>query len=356
MHAPLALILSGARRSRTLRLLLALALGLAATIGAARAEDAAGFYAGKTIQLLIGYSPGGGYDANARILARHMGEHIPGHPTVVPQNMPGAGSLRVVNFLYNIAPKDGTVFATFGRGLAMQPLLEPGTTDFDATKLTWIGSITNEVSVCAFRREAGIHTFADMRAKSFTVGGTGSGSDTDIFPIMLRNLFHLRLKLVTGYPGGNDVVLALARGEVDGRCGWSWSSLQKESKAMLGAKALDVPLQISLTKHPDLPNVPLVTDLTTDKSELAAIRLIVSRQTMARPFAAPPGLPPERAAALRAAFDATMRDPAFVAEIERNDFEVRPVSGAEVEALVREVYASPPEVVARARDAVKDQP
>jgi tripartite-type tricarboxylate transporter receptor subunit TctC len=330
-----------------------LVAALFTSVSALAQEEAGKFYAGKTIQLLIGYSAGGGYDTYARVLARHMANHIPGHPTIVPQNMPGAGSLRVVEYLSDVAPKDGTVFATFGRGLATEPLLNPGTTHFDSTKLTWIGSITNEVSVCAFWHTSGIRSWEDMQHKSFTLGGTGPGADTDVFPQVLRNFFHLNFKLVTGYPGGNDVVLALQRGEVNGRCGWSWSSLQSREKALYDAKDLAITLQIALQKDVALPDVPLVMDLIQDPTEIAALKLIVSGQAMARPFAAPPNIPAERRDALRAAFDATMIDPAFLDEAKSNDLEVRPVDGKTVEALVRELYNSPPAVVELARQAIK---
>jgi len=228
-------------------------LGLAALLFAAlpaRAQDdTAAFYKGKTLQVIIGYSVGGGYDEYARVLARYMERHIPGNPTIVPQNMPGAGSLRAVNYLYNIAPKDGTVFATFARGEAMEPLFNRGATQFDARKLTWLGSITNEVSVCVFRADSGIKSWEDMQKKPFTVAGTGSGSDTDVFPNVLRNMFDLPLKLVTGYPGGSDVVLAVERGEVNGRCGWSWSSLMSRDRAMYEDKEINVTVQLALQKH-----------------------------------------------------------------------------------------------------------
>jgi len=335
------------------RAALALFLLLPCAAAARAADPVESFYSGKNIQLYIGYSAGGGYDTYARALARHMGEHIPGHPNIVPQNMPGAGSLRATNYLYNIAPKDGTAIATFSRGMAMEPLLNPQATQYDARRFTWIGSISDEVSVCAFWHSTGIRTLADMKAKPFTVGGSGSGSDTDIFAIMLKNLLHLDLKLVTGYPGGNDVVLAMERGEVNGRCGWSWSSVLSRSRTMLDQKQIYVTLQLGLAKHEDLPDVPLVSDLATDPNEAAAVKLIVSRQAIARPFAAPPGIPADRRDALRAAFDATMHDPAFLEEAKRSDLEVRPKSGAEIDQLIQELYASSPAVIALARQAIK---
>jgi tripartite-type tricarboxylate transporter receptor subunit TctC len=328
---------------------------LAAIIGAsamAHAEDVASFYKSRTVTLDIGYSAGGGYDIYARVLARHLGDHIPGNPSVIPQNMPGAGSLKAVNYLYNLAPKDGTVIATFARGLAMQPLFDKQGIEFDAQKLNWIGSITNEVSVCAFRSDSGVATWQDMLTKAYTVGGTGSGSDTDVFPKVLRNLFHLQMKLATGYPGGEDVVLALERGEVNGRCGWSWSSLLSRNRSLYEEKQIYVPVQLSLQKHEDLSNVPLIMDETQDPNQKAALKLIFARQTVARPYAAPPDVPPERIKALRDAFMATIQDPDFLDEAKKTDLEVRPVAGEDVQKLVGELYQSSPEVVKIAADAV----
>jgi tripartite-type tricarboxylate transporter receptor subunit TctC len=326
---------------------------LLAAPNAFAADDAASFYKGRTVTIDIGYSTGGGYDLYARVLARHLGDHIPGKPSVVPQNMPGAGSLKVVNYLANVAPKDGTVIATFARGMAMQPLFDKTGIEFDAQKLNWIGSITNEVSVCAFRSDTGIKTWQDMLTKSYTVGGTGSGSDTDVFPDVLRHMFHMKIKLVTGYPGGSDVILAMERGEVDGRCGWSWSSVKSTKYDLYEKKEIVIPVQLALKKHPDLPNVPLVTEETKDPKELAALKLIFGRQSVARPYATAPGVPADRVAALRKAFDDTMKDPAFLAEAEKTKLEVEPVSGQEVQDLVAELYQSSPEVVKIAAEAVK---
>jgi tripartite-type tricarboxylate transporter receptor subunit TctC len=326
---------------------------LVAAPNAFAADDATNFYKGRTVTIDIGYSTGGGYDLYARVLARHLGDHIPGKPSVVPQNMPGAGSLKVVNYLANVAPKDGTVIATFARGMAMQPLFDKTGIEFDAQKLNWIGSITNEVSVCAFRSDTGIKTWQDMLTKSYTVGGTGSGSDTDVFPDVLRHMFHMKIKLVTGYPGGSDVILAMERGEVDGRCGWSWSSVKSTKYDLYEKKEIVIPVQLALKKHPDLPNVPLVTEETKDPKELAALKLIFGRQSVARPYATAPGVPADRVAALRKAFDDTMKDPAFLAEAEKTKLEVEPVSGQEVQDLVAELYQSSPEVVKIAAEAVK---
>lgn len=320
------------------------------------ADPVAAFYAGRTVTILVGFTTGGGYDLYARTLARHLGAHLPGHPNVIVQNMPGAGSLKVVNYLYALAPRDGATLATFARGMVIDPLLDHNPADqFDAPKFNWIGSISNEVSVCAFLASSGIRTWHDMQTKPATLGGTGPGADSDIYPAMLHNFFHLPFKVVSGYPGATEVNLALERHEIDGRCGWSWLSLISRSKALYQSGQINVTLQIGLRRIPELPTVPLVTDLTTDPNVRAAIRLLVSRQAMARPYAAPPAVPAERVRALRAAFDATMRDPAFLAEVERQRLEVTPVSGEAVEALINEIYGAPPAVVALARQAVKER-
>jgi len=311
------------------------------------------FYAGKQVSLYIGYSAGGGYDTYARVLARHIGKHIPGNPTVVPQNMPGAGSLTLANFLYNIAPKDGTVLGTIGRGLAMEPLLGGAGTRFDATKYAWIGSMNNEVSVCVSWHTSPIKSVEDMRTHELIVGGTGSGSDTDTFPVVLSNMLGLKIRLISGYPGGNDVLLAMERGEVDGRCGWSWGSVVAVRPEWLAENKITVLLQMALDKHPDLPNVPLVTDLARNEDERQAMELIFARQVMGRPYLAPPGIPSERVDALRQAFDATLKDPEFLADAARIDLELNPVSGDAIESLLARIYSASPTAVRLASDAIR---
>jgi tripartite-type tricarboxylate transporter receptor subunit TctC len=343
------------------RYFLAAAFSLVTSVVAASAApaptDLATFYKGRAVQLLIGFGPTGGYDTYARTLARHMGKHIPGNPTIVPQNMPGAGGLKVANYIYNVAPKDGTAFAIFARGIPMERLLgRTAGPQFDATKFTWIGSITDEPSVCAFWHQAGIKTWEDMKTKAYKLGGSGVLTDLDIYSNVLHNMFHLKSRLISGFPGGSDVVLSMQRREVDGRCGWSWSSLAGLDKQMLDQNLLTIPLQLATEKIPELPDVPLVVDLTDDPKEKAALRLIFSRQIMARPFAAPPGLPPERVKVLRDAFNATMKDPAFLAEMQRMKLDVRPVTGEKLDELVQEVYGYPADVVKIAADSIKIPP
>jgi tripartite-type tricarboxylate transporter receptor subunit TctC len=337
-------------------ILLALAAGLRGpAVTPAAADPVADFYSGRTMQVLIGFSPGGGYDLYGRTLARYMGRHIPGNPKLVPQNMPGAGSLKVANYLYGIAPKDGTALAHFAPGVMFEPLLGHGDgVQFEATKFTWLGSASREASVCAFMTSTGIKSWQDMRTKSYIIGASGGGAESDVFPTVLRNMFHLPLKIVAGYPGGTEITLAMERHEVDGRCGWSWTSLLSRSKALLDSKAIDVVLQIALQKTKDLPDVPLIVDVADNAEQKAALKLIVARQSIARPFAAPPGIPADRARALRDAFAATMQDPDFIAEAKSQNLDVEPVTGAEVEMLIRDVYASSPEAVQLATSSMKE--
>jgi tripartite-type tricarboxylate transporter receptor subunit TctC len=321
---------------------------------AAHAQSAANFYKGKNVDLLIGYSVGGGYDVYARMIARHLGKHIPSEPNVVPKNMEGAGSLRLANWLYNVAPKDGTVIGTIGRGTGFDPLLGHKAAQFDGTKFNWIGSANDEVSVCvAWTARAKVKKFEDLLHTELTVGGTGSAADTDQFPRILNGVLGTKMKIVTGYPGGNDVNLAMERGEVDGRCGWSWSSVKSTRASWLTDHKITVLMQLSLTKHPDLPDVPLVTDLAKTEEQRQILRLIFARQVMGRPYLAPPNVPADRVAALRSAFTGTMEDKDFLAEAEKAQLEITPVSGEAVQKLVNEVYQTPPEIAKKAADLLK---
>jgi tripartite-type tricarboxylate transporter receptor subunit TctC len=312
----------------------------------ARAQGVADFYRGKTITMLIGYTSGGGYDLYARVLSRHMGRHIPGNPVMVPQNMPGAGSLRVAGFLYSAAPKDGTTLGMFGRGIAMEPLIGSTGAGFDARRFTWLGSGSDQVSLCATWHTSPVKTWDDMRKLPFTVGGEGPGSDPDMFAITLKNLLGAKLKLVSGYPGGPEVNLAMERGEVDGRCGWSWSSIKITRSDWLRDKRINLALQMALQKSPELPDVPLVMDAARNDRERAILRLVLARQAMGWPFMAPPDLPAERAQALRKAFDDTMKDPEFLAEAKQRLLEVNPMSGADIDKLVADLYQTPPDIIA----------
>jgi tripartite-type tricarboxylate transporter receptor subunit TctC len=336
-----------------------IAVAAAATFGivllaaAAGAQSAAEFYRGKSIELDIGYSVGGGYDLYARLIARRLGVHVPGTPTVVPRNMEGAGSLRLANYLYAAAPRDGTVIGAISRGAAFDPLLNEQGARFDASKFSWIGSANNEVSVCVALTSSGVAKFDDLYAEPLTIGSTGAADDTYQFPALVNAVLGSKFKIVTGYPGGNDVSLALERGEVQGRCGWSWSSIKTTRLNWVRNKRIVVLVQMSLSKHPDLPDVPLIMDLAKTDEQRQIFKMIFARQTMGRPYAAPPGLPADRLAALRKGFMDTMTNKEFLDEAEQNKFEINPVNGEQLEALVKEVYRTPPEVAKKAAAMVQ---
>jgi len=315
----------------------------------AAAQGVAEFYRGRTVTIVIGFSVGGGYDLYARLLGRHLGRHIPGEPNVISQNREGAGSERATLYLFNAAPRDGTVIGTFSRSMAVAPLLTGA--PFDATKLTWIGSISRDVSVCMTWRTSPIKTFDDMLAKPFTMGGLGKDADPDIFSMMLRNMFGAKLKLVSGYPGTNDATLAMERGEVDGVCGISWSTARARHMDWIKAGQVNMPVQFGLHKETELPDVPTVFDLARSEEQTRMLRLILAGQDMARPYAAPPGIPDDRRKALVAAFAATMKDPEFLAEANKAQADVSPVTAAEIETLLAEVYATPKNIILKAAKA-----
>ena len=267
--------------------------------------------------------------------------------------MEGAGSLRLANWLAKAAPRDGTVFGTIGRGIAFDPLLGTEGAQFNAGEFGWLGSANDEVSVCAAWGKSGISRFEDLYVRPVFVGGTGAGADTDLFPKVMNSILGTKLRLVTGYPGGNDITLAMQRGEVEARCGWSWSSVKTNHPQWVKDGTIKLLVQLSLDKHADLPDVPLIMDLVKTPEQRAILRLVFARQVMGRPFLAPPGVPAERLAALRKAFIDTMADKEFLADAAKAKLEINPLDGENVQALVKEIYATPPEVAKQAAAALK---
>jgi tripartite-type tricarboxylate transporter receptor subunit TctC len=317
----------------------------------AAADSVEEFYKGKNVNLIIGYSVGGGYDLYARHLAKHIVKHIPGRPNMVPQNMTGAGSLRAASYIYSVAPKDGTVFGTFGRTMAITPLLTGGG-QFDGTKFTWLGSVTNEVSTCVTWHTSAVKTWADMLEKPVTLGGEGPGADPDVYALLYKNVFGAKVKLVTGYHGTSNLTLAMERGETEGLCGLSWSTLKSRHLQWMKDKKLNIIVQAAFKKQPELSDVPLITDVVKDKEQMQIIKLLLTTQELARPFAAPPGIPDDRKAALVAAFDKTMRDPEFLEEAQKLNLDVNPVSAKAIDAQLAELYATPKDVLEKAAQAI----
>jgi tripartite-type tricarboxylate transporter receptor subunit TctC len=319
----------------------------------ARAQSPAEFYKGRNVELYIGYSVGGAYDLYARTLARHLGKHIPGNPNVVPKNMEGAGSLRLANWIYNVGAKDGTALATIGRGTAFDPLLGSKGAQFQADRFTWLGSANNEVSVCVAWKTSGVSRLEDVMTKELIVGGTGQAADTDQFPRILNGTLGTKFKIVTGYPGGNDVTIAMERGEVKGRCGWSWSSVVATHKRWVDDKSINILVQLSLDRHPDLPHVPFVMDYAKTEDQKLIFKLIFARQVMGRPFLAPPGVPKDRTEALRKAFMDTMSDKEFLSDAAKAQLEITPVAGDAVERLVKEILQTPKPIADKAAEYIR---
>lgn len=315
------------------------------------AQSPEAFYRGKNVALVIGFSAGGGYDIYARALSRHLGRHVPGNPSIVAQNMPGAGSQKALEYLLNHAPKDGLTIGTFGRSLAIAPLIEKA--KYDPRRLEWLGSISSDASTCIAWHQSGIKTWGDLKTKQLTVGGLGRGSDPETYAVLLREMFKLNIKLVSGYPGTNDVILAMERGEVQGICGYSFSTLMASRKFWFDEGKVNILVQAALAKDPEIPaSVPLLLDLATDESQKLALQLILTPQTIARPFAMPPGTVADRVTAMRRAFMATMTDPEFLKDTKSARLEVDPTSGEGIAELYAKVYETPPSIIAIARRSI----
>jgi tripartite-type tricarboxylate transporter receptor subunit TctC len=340
--------MNGTRATKILCTTAAVAVITSAIGSAPVRAQTEGFFSGKTISLYIGNSVGGGYDLYARILARHMTKYIPGAPTIVPKNMEGGGSLRAANFMFNVAPRDGTAFATIGRGTAFAPLIGQRGANFDATKLTWIGSANDEVSACASWHTSGVTNVQDLFSKELVIGSTVASDDASQLPKVTNGLLGTKFKLVLGYPGGNEMNLAMERAETQGRCGLSWSSFAATHAEWIKSRKVNLLFQVSFAKHRDLPDVPLLLDLAKTPEERQILRLFAVRQVMGRPFFAPPDVPRDRANALREAFDRTMADTEFLAEATKAKLEINPVAGGKVEQIVNEIYQTPPDLVRRA--------
>jgi tripartite-type tricarboxylate transporter receptor subunit TctC len=319
----------------------------------AQAQNGPVSFAGKQVRLLIGFSPTAyGYDTYGRLLARYLGKYLPGNPLIVPENRPGAGSLSLASYMAHAAPRDGTEIAIVGRGIAMGPILDAPRIPpkFDSTTFAWLGSMNNEVGGFFVREPGPVKDFQDvLNGAVLKVGSTGAGGDQQIFTQALNVLFGTKLTPVAGYPGTQELMLAIERGELDGIVGYSWSVARSGNKEQLDNGSLKIILQVALNKHPDLPNVPLVTDLVKNPTDRQVLNLIFSRNLMGRPLLAPPGLNPAVAAALRKGFAEAMHDSDLIAEARKIDLELNFVSGEDVQALVERLYRSPPDVTARAQ-------
>ena len=310
------------------------------------------YFRGKTINIVVGAGSGDGYDLYSRLLSEYMGRHIPGEPRFMIQNMPGAGSLRATNFIWEVAPKDGTYFGSVGGGTATAGLLDTTNARFDARRFEWIGSMNSEVGLVLSWATSPFRTIDDVMQHDFIVGGGGPTSGNVVFPSVLNEVVGSKFKVIVGYKGTGEIAMAVERGELNGTASYHYSSIIGRNPDWLQKKQVNVLLQLSLRKHPLFPDVPLVTDLAQNEEQRAILNLVFARQEMGRPFMLPPQTPPAIVALLRRAFDATMRDPALLAEAERRKMDLnQPMSGEEIHALIDRLYLSSPAIIEKAAHA-----
>lgn len=341
---------------------LALVAGIAVTATAFAADDVASFYSGKRLKMIAAAGVGGGYDMYARLLARHLPDHIPGHPTIIVQNMAGAGGIVGANFLFNATQKDGTTIGALQRESALVQIMGKSGPKFRSEQFNWLGSLANEAGVCAFRTATGIKSFDDVFARTFSVGSTGENT-TEYFPALFNNLLGARFNLVRGYPSTSNVHIALERGELDGVC-QSWSSLKELGRAALKAGEMKPMLQVSLKPDPEMDKlgVPMV-DKYIDADHLAHgrtvadvktyFKIVLAPEAMGRPYALAPGVPEARVKAMRAAFEATAKDPKFLAEAKKLRRDIQLVTGEEIQAIVSELAGTPKTKLDELQDLLK---
>ena len=321
-------------------------------------ESVEQFYKGKQIQIVVGSSAGGGYDTYARLLARHLGDHIPGNPAVVVQNMSGAGSNRAAGYIYSVAPKDGTVAGAIFPGAILQPLLGGLPVQHEPAKFLYLGNANSDVYVCFVRADAPVKDFKDVLSTELIVGASGDGATTRDFPVMLNNLLGAKFKLVMGYPGSREIALAMERGEVQGVCGIGWTGIEILYPEWFAKGTIKPLVQLSVKGHRDLHDrkVPTTLEFARNDDERGVMELVYSQGVFGRPYVLPPGTPMDRVAALRKAFMSAFADPKLLAEAKKMNFDVEPMSGDDMQTLVSRLYATPANVVERAKQALTAKP
>jgi tripartite-type tricarboxylate transporter receptor subunit TctC len=333
------------------RAMLALALAIGAAANAVAQTDE-GFYKNKTVHLVLSTGVGGGYAAYGRLMARYMEGHLPGKPNILVESMPGAGGLRAANFLTHQAPKDGTTIAIVHSAVPFAPLLGNKGAQFDATKITYLGSIDHSSGMCISWAASPIHSWDDLLHKEFLVGSSGAGSAMEVYPAILNKLFGTHIKVIAGYEGGSDIYLAMERGEVHGRCGSMVTAIKVTRPDWIPQKKFTVPIVIAPEPHPEFPDAPVIMSFVKDDRQRAVFELLFATQESDRPVLAPPGLPEPRVKELRKAFIDTMQDPGFRAEADKQLLTIDWVSGEKLQATIDHVYGLPPEIVAYAREAM----
>jgi tripartite-type tricarboxylate transporter receptor subunit TctC len=323
-------------------------LPLAALVAPANSQSAAqsvaDFYRGKTITMAVGTSPGGDYDLRMRMVGRYLGKYIPGNPAVVATNMPGAGQMLVANWLANVAPKDGTAIVALSQNMPVHQATGASGVRYDVRKFHWIGNTTDTPNVINAWHTTGIHTIQDVMQRELVVGATGNASGSFLYPYALNQLVGTKFKIVTGYPGGNDINLAMERGEVGGRGSNSWASWKSTRPQWLAEKKVIVLVQVGVKRNPELPDVPTLQDLAKNDADRQVLTFISADTAISRPLVTCAGVPPERVEALRRAFDAAMKDPEFLAEAEKSKTDISPMTGEEAQKIAEATINAPAEV------------
>ena len=323
-------------------------------VPSAGAQSVAEFYQGRSVDFVVGSGAGGGYDIYARLLARRMGEYIPGKPTLIVKNVVGGGGLRATNLLYNVSPRDGSVIATVSRAMITAPVLGIDSAKFDAAKLTWLGNLTGEDSVCVAWHTAPVKTWDDLKKTRLIVGTAAPGTSTYTFPALLKNMFGAQFDMVTGYPDGSQAVLAMERGEVQSIC-QTYSTIKATHPSWIKEGTVNVLTVVSLRRNAELLGVPAAAEFAADKEQQQIIKIILGPELIGRPVFAPPALPTDRVKALREAFLATSKDSDFLADAARQNLEIDPTSGQEIQDLVSDILSAPPELMAKAQAMLAKQ-
>jgi tripartite-type tricarboxylate transporter receptor subunit TctC len=328
---------------------------LAVTNLPASAEAVADFYRGKQVRIVIGYGAGGGYDTYAKLLARHIGDHIPGKPTVIAQNMPGAGSRNAANWLYNVAPKDGTVLGVLSQTTPTDQALGQAGIKFDVRNFNWLGNMVVVNNIMIVWHQTGIRTIDDAKKRELAIGATGASSPSVLYPSVSNNLFGTKFRIVAGYPGGGDIMLALERREVDGRGSDSWASLKANNPDWIRDKKVNILFQVGPRREADLPDVVLWRELGTNDEQRQILDILSGDVAVGRPLLTAPGVPPERVAALRKAFEATLKDPGYLAAAKKARMYLNPMGGEELQGIVGRIVGTSPAVIAKVKAAIKSK-
>jgi tripartite-type tricarboxylate transporter receptor subunit TctC len=328
---------------------------LSAAPAIALAQQGESYFKGKFLTIAVAGTAGSGLDTGARMIARHIGKYLPGHAGVRVELLPGAGGVRALEYLYSVAPRDGTYIGAFATGPILEPLISARAVKYKTSDFTAVGAIESDVSFCVTGEKSVVKTIEDARTREVTVAGTGAASSTDIFPMVLNATMGTKFRVISGYVGTQETVMAVERGEVDGRCGWSWSSILSSKPDWLRDGKLNFLVQLGLEKHPDVKDVPLALDLIPDEAGRQMLRVLVAPQKITRPYLAPPGLPAERAAEIRGAFMSAMNDEELRAEfLKIVGDKPSPTSGADMQVILNEIYATPPDVVERLKGVLNN--